>query len=60
MKRETQGLKPSRFPFSPYNTSNAILGGQTAPLQANNEEHPVGLEESGSMQIQEGEHYSWN
>ena len=27
------------------------------PLRANNEEHPVGLEESGSLQIQAGEHY---
>ena len=40
----------------PTNTSNAILGGQTSPVQANNEEHPACLEESENLQIQEGEH----
>ena len=34
----------------------ARTGGQTLPVQANNEEHPAGLKESVSLQIQEGEH----
>ena len=40
----------------PTNTSNAIPGGQTSPVQANNEEHPACLEESENLQIQKGEH----
>ena len=37
-------------------TSSMKTGGQTTPVQANNEEHPAGLKESVSLQIQEGEH----
>ena len=34
----------------------ACKGRVCPPVQANNEEHPAGLKESVSLQIQEGEH----